>query len=368
MQLPTEVRLIVLRYLHRSLLPIEPISTACDMVSANPDQLSSQVLRVCQTLYAEAYNILYGENTVSICYGPPCLEILNATITLDGRAGTAKSFSKQDLLNILKHRIHVPHGISEQQQERKLMELYPIIARFRNIRIVPRTTVQNEPSKLCRLVHDILLDQDTFLGFVSLCTGEGCEVCWSEGYPTTQCQNAATEENQQTESMLDIFRTITKLGPVLDMADTCRYMWHSVVKQLPKSDDSEYLDLLRSVHAMEQAVVDLNICAFHHWKVRALKLASIWNHNAAKEDIRNLEIDYEEEERELEDQFDADMDFLKTGPWSERQESELIVEYEKAGRSLKQQFRARWNEVRRREIVTQQTIAAGKRFQASSTL
>ena len=55
-QLPSELRIKILRQLHKSDEPIIEATTT----------LSGQVLRCCQRLYTEAYHVLYAENTVSI--------------------------------------------------------------------------------------------------------------------------------------------------------------------------------------------------------------------------------------------------------------------------------------------------------------
>lgn len=76
LQLPLELRLKVLRYLHISDELFQALDVPNDYPSAcvNRDtvQLSTQALQTCQQLYQECCEVLYGENVISVnvCRSP----------------------------------------------------------------------------------------------------------------------------------------------------------------------------------------------------------------------------------------------------------------------------------------------------------
>jgi len=173
LDLPVELRVKILRYVLRKAGPITslgevrmtkvPRSSCHEIYNANAT-LSAQVLRTCQQLYGEGGEILYGENTLSICYsgyrsrasGPDDLcHILDYTINL---SASRIEKSCDTFITIQDY-----FGGHKSEMEPYTLRRYSQLAKFQHYRLKIRYMHRENILTACRVLQPLLLEKDVTL-------------------------------------------------------------------------------------------------------------------------------------------------------------------------------------------------------------
>lgn len=173
LDLPVELRVKILRYVLRKDGPITslgevlmtkvPRSSCHEIYNANAT-LSAQVLRTCQQLYDEGGEILYGENTLSICYlgrrhrasGPDDLcYILDYTINL--------SLSRIEKPCDTLITVQEYFGGRKSEMEPYTLRRYSQLAKFKHYRLVICYIHRESILTACRVLQPLLLEKDVTL-------------------------------------------------------------------------------------------------------------------------------------------------------------------------------------------------------------
>lgn len=163
LQLPPELKLIVFRLLLKSSRPLESQGSlhSNDAGLYDPQaQLSSQVLRTCQTLFLEAGDVLYRENTLVIdcdsATGSRC-HMLNISVPLP--MNLWESFNVVlDLMPYAAYRGR--HDLRPDAAHRLLTNFYPSLLRFKLVHVNLHSDHVESTFVACRLLRDLLSGED----------------------------------------------------------------------------------------------------------------------------------------------------------------------------------------------------------------
>ena len=165
-QLPPEIKLMIFALLHKLPKPIEPQSPFLpnDIPHRYNTQMSSQLFRTCQTLFLEASDVLYRENSLVInCthtllrWGGHQCDILNTSTPLP-RSLFAPAVARPNLLSYArKSRTLRTKGHISDHSFRSLEKYYPSLPRFTKVHLRLRLSDGNSMMMACRLVRDLLM-------------------------------------------------------------------------------------------------------------------------------------------------------------------------------------------------------------------
>jgi len=158
-QLPPELKLIIFRLLLKSSGPLEPQGSLRPNDIGLYDQqtqLSSQLLRTCQTLFLEAGDMLYRQNTLVVDYdsaiGDRC-HMLNISVPLP--TDLWESFDViPDLVPYAAYRGR--HDLRPDAAHRLLTNFYPSLLRFRLVHVNFHSDYVESTFVACRLLRGLL--------------------------------------------------------------------------------------------------------------------------------------------------------------------------------------------------------------------
>ncbi|KAK5953416.1 hypothetical protein OHC33_005360 [Knufia fluminis] len=175
LQLPAEIRLKILRLLHKRATPIENFE---DIYGRREEaeyhsytlglSLSSQLLQCCQALYNEGQHILYHENVLvaqcscplNLGTEPPMCTMVDITFPMPAIHCNQQE-EVHDLLSSAKYaaRCTLNRGTCRKYQNR-LLRFQPALLRFRQVRLIMNDMSPFAITSCCRVFRSSLLGKD----------------------------------------------------------------------------------------------------------------------------------------------------------------------------------------------------------------
>lgn len=119
-------------------------------------QLSSQLLRTCQTIPLEAGDVLYRDNTLIVYCNPEasgCWRSLNISAPLPTRLSQGFA-DAPDLISFAAHHEH--HDCRSKAAHRRLTESYPSLLRSKLVQVNLRSSSVESTFLACRLLYGLL--------------------------------------------------------------------------------------------------------------------------------------------------------------------------------------------------------------------
>lgn len=181
LNLPTEIRLIILRDLLARANQVHPLFSCCHIRGITSQIISnyhenascsSQLLRTCQQLYAEGYNILYEENTLCITTRSRIAETMvdrlsYPLLALNGLIEIPRSHIWLDagasLLSCAQYQVDYPAAPTlldatdeAHTHKQKFLQNYEVMTRFTHYEVLLKIIRQEDINIACRLMRKLL--------------------------------------------------------------------------------------------------------------------------------------------------------------------------------------------------------------------
>lgn len=214
--LPIELRTKILRLLLRTLEPL-PASAAYNCKA--DFQLSSQILRCCQTLYDETHHILYKENVLSVdCTSDlpvhalvllDCVVYLPVYPLLSAKSVTdLESAAQNDAQNCPEHQFHYE----------RCSRIIPALSKFdrMHVNFKPNFDSLQEISSPCRLLRSIATRKRIKVNLPELQSSIPSLSAWVKCFQWWRCKSIEFH-GLSDETTKDVVSVVTGSQPVVDL-------------------------------------------------------------------------------------------------------------------------------------------------------